>query len=127
MFNYALCQARPSPMAGMFHGATAAIIWGGFIPLFLMIHRVVFLKKVAPRRDCASLRVVWGAVAGILTGFIVTTLIAEVFDIRSLVTMGWVTRDLKSNSIEFWEDCFFKMRYGWAYTITGSRWGFRWR
>ena len=125
MFNYALCQARPSPMAGMFHGATAAIIWGGFIPFFLMIHRVVFMQK---SRHASGLRpisaLVWGAIAGCITGFVVTTLIVGVFDVRSLVTMGWVSNaDLKPSSLEFWEDCFFTTRYGWAYTLTGCAMG----
>jgi energy-coupling factor transporter ATP-binding protein EcfA2 len=125
MFNYALCQARPSLMAGMFHGATAALVWGGLIPLFLMLHRVVFLQK---SRVTSGLRpvsaLVWGAVAGCITGFVVTMLIAGVFDTRSLETMGWISNEsLKQNNGAFWNDLFFQTRYGWAYIITGCAMG----
>jgi hypothetical protein len=125
IFGYAICQARPSLMAGLFHGVTAATIWGGFIPFFLMVYRLVFMRKV---RYASSLRpytaLLWGAIAGLATGFAVTSVVVGVFDIRSLVTMGWVTSaDIKQYSAQWWEDLFITTRFGWAYIITGCAMG----
>jgi hypothetical protein len=126
MFGWALCQAKPSPLAGLFHGITASVIWGGFIPLFLTLHREIFFQK---QRNQSMFRpwgaVVAGAISGFITGLIVTLIIVGVFDMDTLAQMGWIDRwnnglQTEQFSRAFWQDLFLRTRYGWAYAITGT-------
>ncbi len=125
MFGHALCQARPSPIAGLFHGVTGAILWSGMIALFVMTYRVIFYRHTSHLwilRPIGAL--IWGAIGGSLAGLVLTLTVAGVFDRSSLVTMGWISSgDSGQFSSRFLEDIFLTTRFGWAYAITGCGMG----
>lgn len=121
VFAWTLCQARPSMMAGLFQGFTAAMIWGLFTSLALMIHRLVFFQKAGPGSSLRPVStLIWGTVGGLVSGAISMLMIVGVYETRSLVTMGWLTSsEVKQFSAEFWGDLFIRTRFGWCYIIAG--------
>src|SRR5579883_1478797 len=121
VFGFTLSQAGPSMMAGLFQGSIAAMQWGLYTALALTIHRLVFFQKRGP---VSSLRptsaLLWGAIGGLISGAGTTLLVAGVYEMRSLVTMGWLSSsDVKQFSAEFWGDLFIRTRFGWVYIIVG--------
>ncbi len=122
VFGWALCQPRPSIMAGLFHGVTAGMIWGGVIALFMLLHRVVFYRKTARLSAVRPVgALVVGVIGGAVSGLTVTLIIVGVFAMTPLAEMGWIRDNtVKQFSAEFWEDLFVNTRYGWAYVITGT-------
>src|SRR5207244_5264214 len=92
IWGHTIAQARPSLMAGLFHGFTAGMIWGTLIPLSLMIHRVVFFRRTGPLSPLRPLSaLLWGAIAGLITGAVINLIVVGVYEVRSLVTMGWIS------------------------------------
>lgn len=121
-FNFALCQASASAGMGVFHGVTAGFIWGGFIPLALVLYRVVFGNMNLPMRESflhPFAMLIVGGIAGGLSGLLLTYLVTTVFTPTSVTTMGW-TATTDRSSLLFWRELFLQTRFGWAYVITGT-------
>ncbi|MFN3167792.1 MAG: toll/interleukin-1 receptor domain-containing protein [Phycisphaeraceae bacterium] len=123
-FNFSMVQEAPSAGTGMVHGIYAGVIWGGLIPIGLMLHRVIFWNTRRPDtllRPIGSLFA--GLLAGIVTSAIVVGSILGVYGIDSLQIMGWVDGGLSNEnrwSAEFMHDVFIKTRMGWVHMIMGT-------
>jgi len=86
----------------------------------LTIYRLVFFRKTWPGSSLRPvLSLIWGAAGGAISGAIATLLIVGVYEIKSLVTMGWLCGPVKQFSSQFWGDLFIRTRFGWAYIILG--------
>jgi len=123
-FNWALCQANPSPAMGVFHGLTAGVLWAGLIVLGLSVYRVVFGRdqdRGSYLKPFAAISV--GGVCGFVASLLVILIIVSVYEITSLQVMGWLTEDISSSDRFagiFWRDLFVETRFGWPYLITGT-------
>jgi len=120
--NWALCQAGASAGMGLFHGATAGVIWGGGIALALAIYGLVLRVE---RSNNSAFRpfgaLLTGALAGFLLGVFLVLVIASVYELESLFTMGW--RESKEGprfSLEVWKYLLVTGGFGWPYLITGA-------
>lgn len=120
IFNFALCQADPSGAMGVFHGITAAFLWGGLITLGLTFYRVVFgVERGKKTYLCPRAAIVTGALSGLISSGLLVTLIAAVYTKNALHTMGWTTAVREKLSPEFWTDLMWKTHFFWPYIITG--------
>lgn len=121
IFNYALCQAKPSAAMGVFHGVTAAVIWGGGITLSLVIYRVVFGREFSAKSYLRPVpAVVTGAMMGAISGAALVLLISTVYMGNSLHDMGWVTDSDQKLGAGFGDIVLSRTRFAWPYLITGS-------
>lgn len=123
--GYTLSQGGPNLMAGLFQGFTGGFIWGTTIPFCLMIHRLVFFRKTGLESSFRPLAaLLWGGSAGFLTGALVSLMMAGVYEVPSLVVMGWIpNHDVKQFSAEYWSHIYLVSRLGWSYVITGCSQG----
>jgi energy-coupling factor transporter ATP-binding protein EcfA2 len=118
--GWSLCQATSSFFGGIFHGATAGLIWGITLPLSLILYWEVFgsrRKKWSMLSPLGS--ILFASVSGFLTGLLVVISIVGVFEVANLVEIGWLDQWRNQGSREFWLDLFVNLRFGWAYAITG--------
>ena len=121
LLNYALCQAKPSAAMGVFHGITAAVIWGGGITLGLVAYRVIFGREFGARSYLRPFAViVTGAMVGAINAAILLLLISTVYMGPSLHAMGWVNDSTQSLGSDFAQVLFFRTRFAWPYLITGT-------
>jgi hypothetical protein len=122
-FNWALCQASGSWAMGVFHGATAGVLWAGCISFALALHRFVFERPGTPRSILRPfLALLFGGVGGCISGLAVTFIVVGVYEMNSLVEMGWLNdASALSSRIDgaLLHDLFVRTRFGWAYAITG--------
>ncbi len=121
--NWALCQASGSWAMGVFHGVTAGMLWAGCISFALALHRFVFERSRSPRSVLRPyLALLFGGVGGCISGFGVTFIVVGVYEMNSLVKMGWLN-DVSALSSRIdpvlLHDLFVRTRFGWAYAITG--------
>lgn len=120
--NWAVCQASASAGMGLFHGATAGVIWGGGIALALAIYGLVLRVERSNNSAFRPFGALWtGALAGFLLGILLVLVIASVYEPQSLVTMGW-KENLKGSrfTLEFWQYLFVMPGFAWPYLITGA-------
>jgi hypothetical protein len=146
-FGLALTQASASAGMGAFQGATAGMIWAGTIILGLTWYD--FRRGIrqapweSPRKaeeagqaglsmslwDAfrSSLRPPFSLVVGALCGFVSSLLIilvvTSVFELRSIVDIGWIRPGRGRFSLEFLKDLFINTRFAWPYLITGPSLG----
>lgn len=121
LLNYALCQAKPGAAMGVFHGLTAAVIWGGGITLSLVAYRVVFGREFSAKSYVRPfLAVVTGAMVGAISAAVLLLLISTVYHDDSLLAMGWLTDSKQNLGGGFWYLLFSRNRFGWPYLITGT-------
>lgn len=120
--NWALCQASASAGMGLFHGATAGVIWGGGIALALAIYGLVLRVERSTNNAFRPFgALLTGALAGFLLGLLVVVVIALVYEPSSLFTLGWKAREEGSRyTLEFWRYLFVIGGFGWPYVITGA-------
>lgn len=121
LLNYALCQTKASAAMGVFHGVTAAVIWGGGITLGLVTHRVVFGRESDAKsylRPFAA--VVTGAIVGAINAVFLLVLISTVYMGTSLYEMGWVIDSNQNFGSNFIKVLFSRTRFAWPYLITGT-------
>ncbi len=88
--NFSCVQANPSAFMGLFHSAIAGIILGGSIVTGLTLYRMVFgqeFARVSRFRPLPALA--FGAVFGLLSGFLCVFLITQVYLPQSLEQIGW--------------------------------------
>ncbi|MEY2499625.1 MAG: hypothetical protein QOD12_3181 [Verrucomicrobiota bacterium] len=118
LFNYALCQATPSAAMGVFHGITAAVIWGGGITLGLVLYRVVLGREHGPKSYLHPFpAIVAGAFTGLITSSLVLLVISNVYTRGALVTMGWM---VENPAAGFWHVFLWQTRAAWPYLIMGT-------
>ncbi|HZI20626.1 MAG TPA: HEAT repeat domain-containing protein [Pyrinomonadaceae bacterium] len=121
-YRWALTQGTPSAGMGAFQGATAGVIWAGFIVFGLTVYNVAFGREYVRKsylRPFAA--IVTGAVCGFVSSMLIIWVVIGVFEMQSLVEIGWVSRkDVRRFSLEFWHYLFIETRYGWPYLITGT-------
>lgn len=119
--GWALAQATPSFIGGLFMGATAGLIWGVTLPLSITLYWLVYASKVPKGsmfRPFGAL--LFGGAAGLVTGLLVVLSVVGVFEIPNLVEIGWLDDKTHTPSkAAFWLDLFVRTRFGWAYAITG--------
>jgi len=118
-FNWGFCQHVAHPIIGLFQGAVAGMVWSGLISLGVTLYYNVFgnsKRKISPLRPFGAL--VFGALGGLVGGFVLTAVVTAVFNTDSLWKMGWITQGALSSNV-FWQ-VFFKTRLGWVYLITGT-------
>jgi hypothetical protein len=120
--NWALCQASANAGMGVFHGATAGVIWGGGIALALAIYGLVLRVERSTNNAFRPFgALLTGALAGFLLGLLVVLVIAFVYEADSLVTLGWkAKKDGSRYALEFWKYLFVTRGFGWPYLITGA-------
>lgn len=120
--NWALCQASASAGMGLFHGATAGVIWGGGIALALAIYGLVLRVERSTNNAFRPFgAVLMGALAGFFLGLLVVLVIAVVYEPSSLFTLGWKEKEDGSRyTLEFWRYLFVTRGFGWPYPITGA-------
>jgi hypothetical protein len=120
IFNFALCQADPSGAMGIFHGITAAFLWGGLITFGLTFYRVVFgVERGKKSYLHPPAAVATGAISGLLSSGLLVVVIAAVYTKNSLHKMGWTTEERGKLSPEFWSDLILATHFFWPYIITG--------
>lgn len=123
LFGLAPTQAQPSIGMGAFQGLTAGFVWAGLIALGLTLHDRVFSREHDPKgypRPFGA--VVSGAAWGLLGSIVVVFIVVSVFTTTSLVEMGWLTEENKTQSrlsYEFFKDLFVETRFGNVHLITG--------
>jgi DNA-binding winged helix-turn-helix (wHTH) protein len=128
-FGWSLVQASASAGMGAFQGATAGIIWAGSIVLGVS---VVDFIRAKPRRALvvsAELSevnfnrqwwtIVVGGISGLLSGGLIVLIVTSVFELDSLVKIGWMDAQIPRFSAQFVENVFVDTRMGWAYIIQG--------
>jgi hypothetical protein len=119
--NFALCQAAPSAAMGVFHGLTAAVIWGGGIILGLVLYRVVFGRQRGAKSYLRPISaVVTGAIVGAITSAMVLLLISTVYTPDSLRMMGWLVESKEKTSAGLGHDLLWESRLAWPYLIMGT-------
>lgn len=120
--GWALTQGTPSMAMGAFQGATAGLIWAGSIVLGLTIYNLAFRHEY----DRKSLlrpfpAIVTGAVCGFVSSILIIVVVAGVFEMSSLVEIGWISSEKTERfSWVFLHDLFVETRFGWPYLITGT-------
>lgn len=125
-YGWALTQGTPSAGMGAFQGATAGVIWAGSIVLGVTIYNVGFRHEYARQSYLHPFPViVTGAVCGFVSSMLIIWVVIAVFEIPSLVGIGWILhRDQFPSdfrySWDFWHDLFVKTRFAWPYLITGA-------
>lgn len=120
VFGWSLCQSTASFMGGLFHGATAGLIWGVTLPLSLVLYWEVFGSRRHPGSMMRPLgSMAFASVCGLITGLVVVMIIAGAFEVANLVEIGWLDEWHAQGELAFWLDLFTRTRYGWAYAITG--------
>ena len=120
-FNYALCQADAGVAMGVFHGVTAAVIWGAGITLALAVYYITFAKTSRPRgllKPLAALGV--GALAGFIGSALLLLVICTVFGSQTLVTMAWVRPPNDSVREGVLRALLFDTRFAWPYLLQGA-------
>lgn len=112
--GWSLVQASDSAGMGAFQGATAGLIWAGFI--IWGVSAIDFLWEERPSRW----RVIFvGGASGLVSGGLIVLIVASVFELDSLVRIGWIEPQITRYSAQFFEGLFVTTRLGWAYIISG--------
>lgn len=122
LFRWALTQGTPSAGMGAFQGAAAGFIWAGFIVLGLTVYNVAFGREYVRKSYLRPFSaIIIGAACGFVSSMVVIWMVIGVFEMQSLVEIGWVShKDVIRFSPEFWHYLFIETRYGWPYLITGT-------
>jgi hypothetical protein len=127
-FDWALAQDLPGAGRGLFQGVVAGVVWGGLIPVGLMLYRLVFwtINQRADSlfRPIGSLAA--GLLAGLLSSILVTFSILAVYGMDALHKMGWVgnlTEEEQRWSAEFWYELLIATRMGFGELILGTMLG----
>jgi len=120
-FNYALSQATASIVMGIFHGLTAAVIWGGSITCALVLYFIVFGRESAPRSYVRPVgAILTGVLSGLMSSAIVLLLIVTVYTNKSLSLMGWTAGNYEKFTFGLWRELFSVNRFAWPYLLMGT-------
>jgi DNA-binding winged helix-turn-helix (wHTH) protein len=146
-FGLALTQASASAGMGAFQGATAGIIWAGTIILGLTWYdlrrgirqapwesprKAKEARRTGPLRSlwdtfksslCPPLSLAVGALCGFVSSLLIILVVTSVFELRSIVDIGWIRPGRARFSQEFLQDLFINTRFAWPYLITGTSLG----
>lgn len=131
VFGWSLEQKAASPGMGVFHGISGGVIWGGSIALGLTLYYIVFERQ----QDKKSFLQPYGAILaggifGFISSFLIVMVVVLVFEVDSLVGMGWISgqgkqgiADISRYAPQYWRDLFMEIRYGWVQHIIGTGMG----
>ena len=126
--DWSLAQDLPGAGRGLFQGVVAGVVWGGLIPVGLMLYRLVFWT-ISQRAD-SLFRPIGSLVAGLLAGLMSSILvmfsILAVYGMDALHKMGWVgnlSEEAQRWSADFWYELLIATRMGFGELILGTMLG----
>lgn len=128
IFGWSLEQKAASPGMGIFHGLSGGVIWGGSIALGLALFYIVVERQQDKKSTFRPYgAILTGAVFGLISSLFIVLIVVLVFEIESLIGMGWIgSRDVASLSRfekKYWLDLFVSIRYGWVQLVIGTGMG----